>query len=268
MKIYTEVNYTWSEEKGELIQTSSKSYEYNGPMSLCHDKFEYIGPKKFNNKIRIPHGHQFDQPDPGPVDDPSEQAATEAALLDTKKGDARADLEAAFSGYGLEDADSHYFKKIGRNYRDFAMNAPVTGIKDQRKAAMGDLIAQLARQGQLDSTTRVDREALSKKLFAKAQVDASAKGHGIGEGVRQNLLGAKGQGLADINAATDPSSAANFAINNITAQTDPGTFDPMLDVFYELTKGLAMRQETENRKKQQGQLDSLFSHSSSAKNIG
>ena len=193
----------------------------------------------------------------------SAQAAAAEAALQLKKDEAIGDVDTAFSGYGLDDPNSPYFKKIARDYRDFAMNAPITGIRDQRSSAMKDLVAQLIRQGKYDSTVRTDREALAKKLFAKAQVDAAKKGHGIGEGVRRNLLDAKGSALADINAATDPASAANFAINNISARTDPGTFDPMLDVFYELTKGLALRQETEQRRNQNQALEQAFPGSSS-----
>lgn len=35
MRIYTEVNYIWSEDEGKLIQTSSKSYEYEGELAQC-----------------------------------------------------------------------------------------------------------------------------------------------------------------------------------------------------------------------------------------
>ena len=35
MKIYTEVNYIWSEEENRLIETSSKSYDYEGPVAQC-----------------------------------------------------------------------------------------------------------------------------------------------------------------------------------------------------------------------------------------
>ena len=35
MRIYTEVNYIWSEEQGKLIETSSKSYDYEGPVAQC-----------------------------------------------------------------------------------------------------------------------------------------------------------------------------------------------------------------------------------------
>ena len=43
MKIYTEVIYSWNEEKGELVQESSKSYDYNGPLILCNDTTTPIG---------------------------------------------------------------------------------------------------------------------------------------------------------------------------------------------------------------------------------
>ena len=36
MKIYTEIVYKWDEEKGELVEESSISYDYVGPVSQCH----------------------------------------------------------------------------------------------------------------------------------------------------------------------------------------------------------------------------------------
>ena len=37
MKIYTEVIYFWDDDKGELVQESSKSYDYEGPLTLAND---------------------------------------------------------------------------------------------------------------------------------------------------------------------------------------------------------------------------------------
>jgi len=34
MKIYTEVNYIWKDDK--LVQTDSKSFDYEGEVDLCH----------------------------------------------------------------------------------------------------------------------------------------------------------------------------------------------------------------------------------------
>ena len=36
MKIYTEIIWSWDDDKGELVQESSKSYDYDGPLTLAH----------------------------------------------------------------------------------------------------------------------------------------------------------------------------------------------------------------------------------------
>ena len=38
MKIYTEIIWSWDDDKGELVQESSKSYDYYGPLTLAHTK--------------------------------------------------------------------------------------------------------------------------------------------------------------------------------------------------------------------------------------
>ena len=258
MKIYTEINYIWSEEEGKLIETSSKSYNYEGPMTLCHSKWEYIGPRRFNNKVYIPHSHDFDKPDEGGPSE-SEQAQAAADKLKGQRDTAQAELEADLAEY-----DKDYFKNIGRKYSNFAMNAPVTGIRDQRASAMDELVAQLSRQGMLNSTVRTDMEALAKKLYGKAQVDAASKGHTLGRDVEGKFNYAKGEAIKDIQSAVNPASAADASMGNIMAQTNPGNFNPMLDVFLKLTQGLAMRQEVERRKDRQAQLASLFASTDSS----
>ena len=37
MKIYTEIVWSWDNEKGQLVKESSKSYDYEGPLTLCND---------------------------------------------------------------------------------------------------------------------------------------------------------------------------------------------------------------------------------------
>ena len=37
MKIYTEIIWSWDDDKGELVQESSKSYDYDGPLTLAHE---------------------------------------------------------------------------------------------------------------------------------------------------------------------------------------------------------------------------------------
>ena len=37
MKVYTEVVWSWDEEKGELVEESSKSHEYEGPVVQAYN---------------------------------------------------------------------------------------------------------------------------------------------------------------------------------------------------------------------------------------
>ena len=37
MKIYTEIVWSWDDERGELVRESSKSYDYEGPLTLFND---------------------------------------------------------------------------------------------------------------------------------------------------------------------------------------------------------------------------------------
>ena len=205
----------------------------------------------------------FKKPDDNSGPSESEQAAAAEAALTIKRDAAVADLEADLAGY-----DEDYFKNIGRKYSNFAMNAPVSGIRDQRSDAMEKLTAQLARQGKLNSSLRTDREALAKKLYGKAQVDAASKGKDMGDQVEAGFLREKGLAHQDIQSATDPASSANAHMGNIMSATKPGSFNPMMDVFLKLTQGLAMRQEVERRKDREAQLASIFPSTSSAKNIG
>ncbi len=59
MKIYTEVIYTWDDNKGELVEESSKSFDYDGEVTLCHSKTKRIGSKYTGyRRINIPHTHK------------------------------------------------------------------------------------------------------------------------------------------------------------------------------------------------------------------
>lgn len=57
MKVYTEVNYIWKDDK--LVQTDSKSFDYEGEVSLCHNRTRRVGSKWTGYKtINIPHSHK------------------------------------------------------------------------------------------------------------------------------------------------------------------------------------------------------------------
>lgn len=54
MKIYTEIVYSWDEEKNELVEESSKSYDYEGEVTQCHER---KAGSKYTGYYNIPHSH-------------------------------------------------------------------------------------------------------------------------------------------------------------------------------------------------------------------
>ena len=56
MKVYTEVNYIWKDDK--LVQTDSKSFDYEGEVELCHSNTKRVGNRYIGYKtVNIPHNH-------------------------------------------------------------------------------------------------------------------------------------------------------------------------------------------------------------------
>ena len=205
----------------------------------------------------------------GGGDDASDAEAEYQAWLRAERKKARGEVDKTFAPYGLDSDAFAYGDPIRRKYKNYVMNAPVTGINEQRTGAREDLGAALARQGLNRSSTAVDRNTLLDKTYAKAEVDAAEKGDRAAKAVQQNLIKAKAQALADINASTDPAGAASQAMTSSLVATDPGEFKPMYDVFDKITKGLLLRQEVENLKKQKAAYDYWMGggKTSSARNI-
>tara|TARA_R100000808_G_scaffold4647_1_gene14892 strand:- start:520 stop:1209 length:690 start_codon:yes stop_codon:yes gene_type:complete len=198
----------------------------------------------------------------------NEAADTEAeyqAWLRAERKKAREGIDKTFAPYGLDDNAFAYGDPIRRKYQKFVMDAPITGIKAQRRTAGADLAAALERQGLGKSATAAKKDAEMGKTFAKAQVDAALQGDQKAMAVRNALMKAKQAALDNIALSSDPASAVSTAMTSADIATDPGQFEPMYDVFDKITQGLLLRQEVENRKKQREFFEQYFPPSSSAK---
>jgi len=55
MKIYTEVVWTWDEDKGELVEESSKSFDYKGPVEQASSWDEFWGMGKYQGRGGLAH---------------------------------------------------------------------------------------------------------------------------------------------------------------------------------------------------------------------
>jgi len=194
----------------------------------------------------------------GGGDSAADAEADYQAWLREERKKARGEIDKVFSPYGLDDNAFAYGDPIRRKYKKYLMDSPITGIKGQRRLAADDLAAALERQGLGKSSTAVRRDALMDKTFAKAQVDSALKGDQMAKGVQSALLQAKQDALDNISLSSNPASTISSAITSANIATDPGQFEPMYDVFDQITKGLLLRQEVENRKKQRDLFEQWF----------
>ena len=185
-------------------------------------------------------------------------------------------------GLGKDATDAEleafaYGDPVRRSYTKFAMDAPMTGIKDQRSKALGDLTVALSRQGlgggkysRGGSSSDVNRQALAKKMYAKGQVDAALGAEQEAVKLKNKLIKARGGSLQQVDAATSPASQASLQIQSAQQATTPGKYEPVLDVFEGITQGMLIKQEVENRKKQRALFDRLMAGSAtdSSRNVG
>ena len=82
MKVYTDIIYIWKDDK--LVQTDSQSFDYEGEVTQCHEKYHKI----LGRKINSPHSHGTGSQE---VSDMADAATTNMANvgLDKPGGDVK-----------------------------------------------------------------------------------------------------------------------------------------------------------------------------------
>lgn len=178
------------------------------------------------------------------------RSAARAARRDAER--ARADEEArqARIAEGTERINTifdnqftpDFFGGIADSYSNFAMPQ----LTDQRNAARGEMIYDLARGGKLDSSTRATQSGEIAKMYSLGQqqiadqaLDQQNRAKSAVEDARSALIG-------QVNMTGDASGAANAALNRATALSRPaGNFNPLTDMFAGFTGQLGNRYAAE-----------------------
>ena len=150
MKVYTEVNYIWKDDK--LVQTDSKSFDYEGEVSLCHNRTRRVGSKWTGYKtINIPHTHKS-------INDIKPKGGTTAEATNAAN-------EAVHSG---ATAITTGIKKI----KETVSKGPTGGTaKDVADALYGGSTKDLVEKAQetyvnLETSFNKNKDDLAQALFA------------------------------------------------------------------------------------------------------
>ena len=120
---------------------------------------------------------------------------------------------------------------------------------------MQDLKYALARGGRFGSSTEVGRKAkaaedmgFQKQELASGAIKAADDSEAAVTAAKKEMTN-----LNQINA--NPDLAASLSNQQAAILNQPPKFDPLLDVFGNITEGLAKREEIENRRKIRDQIN-------------
>ena len=188
---------------------------------------------------------------------PAYESAAEAEARRQLKVDAGlAEIEKVFGQY-----DQDFYDKSSDAYLDYYEPQ----LDDQFQQGLKDLQFALARGGRFGSSTEVDKKAdaaedygFQKNELASGAIQAADASEAAVTAAKRDMTN-----LNQINANPDLAASLSQAQSGILNQ--PAKFDPLLDVFGNITEGLAKRDEIENRQKLRERIENFGSKDSSRK---
>ena len=145
------------------------------------------------------------------------------------------------------------------------MNYQAPQLKDQYKEGLKELQYALARGGRLNSSTEVDRKAQAAQDLQFQRQEMAGRAMQAAKDSETGVLEAKDKMIKLNLANADPDLAASLSIARSRALNKPPKYDQLLDVFGNITEGLASRQELENRQKLRDRLNLVDQGSGSGK---
>ena len=175
-----------------------------------------------------------------------ESAAAAEAARQARVDAGLEEIEAVFDQY-----DQGFYDKSQDAYLDYYEPQ----LEDKYKKGLQDLKYALARGGRFGSSTEVGRKAqaaqdlgFQKQELASGAIQAADASEAAVNAAKKEMTN-----LNQINA--NPDLAASLSNQQAGILNQPAKYDPLLDVFGNITEGLAKREEIENRRKIRERID-------------
>ena len=165
----------------------------------------------------------------------------------------------------IEDVFSQYDQDFYDKRSDAYMNYQAPQLKDQYKEGLKELQFALARGGRLNSSTEVAKKAGAAQDLQFQRQEMAGRAMQAASDSEAGVLEAKDKMIKLNLANADPDLAASLSIARSKALNKPPKYDELLDVFGNITEGLASRQELENRRKLRDRLNLIDQGSGSGK---
>ena len=165
----------------------------------------------------------------------------------------------------IEDVFSQYDQDFYDKRSDAYMDYQAPQLQDQYKEGLKELQFALARGGRLNSSTEVAKKAGAAQDLQFQRQEMAGRAMQAASDSEAGVLEAKDKMIKLNLANADPDLAASLSIARSKALNKPPKYDELLDVFGNITEGLASRQELENRRKLRDRLNLIDQGSGSGK---
>ena len=142
------------------------------------------------------------------------------------------------------DFDTQFYDDRRGDYMGWA----TPQIERNRDRAFDDLRAALSRAGISQSSIASDKRAEGEALMRQAMVDATTKADDHAGTIKSNLADAEANLRQQAATLADVDQISNMAMAQARAKSQPPLYDPVLDVFGELTANLSTQADLERRK--------------------
>ena len=152
--------------------------------------------------------------------------------------DSRGAVDTVFGTY-----DDDFYNKRRQSYLDYANPQ----VQQDYEDAMGELMGALASSGRTKSSLAAKRKAKGQELMDRAQADVNMKAEGHVADLEAALAEAKGNMYTQASNLADVDATTNLAIGQFQSASKPPVYNPLTDMFADLTAGLATQADLERR---------------------
>lgn len=156
----------------------------------------------------------------------ADDATTAADLKAAKLRTGKAGIDSVFSGF-----NDDYFSGLAKNYIDYA----VPQLNDQYSEAKKNIVYDLARKGNLNSTVAGDQYALLDKENARNLTGIGSTAGDVANSARRDVASNKNEVIGQLNTTYDTDSAVNDALSRSRMLAAPPSFSPLGNLFTNVT---------------------------------
>jgi hypothetical protein len=146
-------------------------------------------------------------------------------------------INQTFDGQFTDD----FFNKQRDNYTTFQMPQ----LDDQYGNAQRQLTYALARDGNLNSSTRGFQQGQLQKTYDTARTNVADQAQSYANTARSNVEQARSNLISTLNATGDATQAANSATSQAAILAQPAAYSPLADVFATGSAALAQQAQLE-----------------------